>query len=142
MYRRVGELWIALGVLHFVVIGALARDDIMGILRDGYVNVIGEDARRNAVFWLFFLGAPMIMLGVALRWIQRRAGTVPEPVSWLALVAFTLGALAVPSSGFWLGILLAVYGILASRRDVSLGGVSCGEPVTPTRAVDPSTATS
>lgn len=116
MSRRVGELWIALGVLHFLIVGASGAGVLGDILRDGYVGAVGGDYRRNAEFWLFVLGGPCILLGMALRWTQRRLGTVPESVGWASAIFFLAGALAVPTSGFWLGLGIAVYQIVVARR--------------------------
>lgn len=117
MRRRIGELWIGLGVLHFLIILLLDWNLIGEIVGDGYVNAVGSDEGRNAAFWLFFLGAPFIIMGVTLRWAVQRVGTIPESMGWTALIFFLLGALAVPTSGFWLGVALAAYGIVVARQD-------------------------
>lgn len=127
MRRRIGEMWIALGILHFPIIVALGWSTIGDIVGDGYVNAI-NDNERAAVFWLFYLGAPFLIIGVLARWAQKRVGTLPESMGWVALVAFGVGVLAVPTSGFWLGLVLAGYSIAVSRRDAR-DSVAVGETV-------------
>jgi hypothetical protein len=119
MRRRLGELWIALGVLHFMVILAFSSGPLIAIVKRGYFGGVGSDPTCNAAFWLFYLGAPFVMVGVLLRWVQRRTGVVPESFSWTALICFLMGAFAVPTSGFWLGAALSIYGIVVSRADAA-----------------------
>ncbi|NLT53128.1 MAG: hypothetical protein GXX79_00870 [Actinomycetales bacterium] len=115
MRRRIGELWIGLGVLHLLLIMVMGWSEFRDLLGDGYVNAGETDAERQAFFWLLYLGVPFIIVGVVTRWAQRRLGTVPESMGWVSLVCFLLGALAVPASGFWLGLVLAGYGIVVAR---------------------------
>jgi hypothetical protein len=114
--RRIGELWLALGCLHFLVVATLGWSEVSSIVSDGYVNAVGEDPNRNAAFWLFYLGVPFVLIGLVIRWAQRQVGHLPESLGWASLVAFGVGMLAVPASGFGLGVLLALYMLVVSRR--------------------------
>ncbi len=128
MRQRIGELWIGLGVLHLVLITVMGWDEFRGMLGDGYLNAGVADPEREAFFWLLYLGVPFLIVGVVTRWAQRRLGTVPESMGWISLSCFLLGALAVPASGFWLGIALAGYGIVVARTTGTTSPEPAPEP--------------
>lgn len=125
MSRRIGELWIALAVVHFLGVAAGAWDTVQDVVADGLIDSIGGDAERDAFFGWFFMGVPVLTTGVVTRWTQRRTGNVPESLGWIALVAFGFGALVAPASGAWLGIALGAYTVIAVRqngRGTGVGG--------------------
>ena len=108
MRRRIGELWIAFAVIHFVGVTIGGWSTVQDVFADGPINCIHGDVERDAFFGWFFMGVPILTTGVVTRWAQRRTGTLPESMGWITVVAFGIGALVAPLSGAWLGIALGI----------------------------------
>jgi hypothetical protein len=119
MRHRVGEMWIALAIIHFVGVVAGEWGIFQDIIADGVVNSIGGSVERDAFFGWLFMGVPVLTTGVVTRWAQRRTGTIPESLGWIALACFSLGVLVQPLSGAWLGIALGIVTVVVARGGAS-----------------------
>lgn len=137
MRYRIGHLWIGLGVFHLVLIGVLGAGELADIVGAGLLNGLGDSIAdlagsapdRAAVFWLFYLGVPMILVGMVVRWAQSRLGPLPVSFGWATVLFATLGWVIVPASGFPLVLALGVYTIVATRREGTERALN-GVPVT------------
>jgi hypothetical protein len=116
MSRRIGEMWIALAIIHFVGVTLGAWDTALDLLDDGVVAGGCGHAERKAFVGWFLMGVPVLTTGVVTRWAQRRTGTVPAALGWTALGCFGPWALTRPHSGATLAAVLAVATIVAARR--------------------------
>lgn len=131
MRHRIGELWIGLGAFHLVLIGVLGAGELGEIVGAGVLNGLGDslsdlagsDPARAAVFWLFYLGVPMVLTGMVVRWAQRRGGAVPESFGWATVLSAVVGWVVVPVSGFPLLLALGGYTVAVARRERALNGV-------------------
>ena len=123
----VGSVVMAIGLLHQVVgvlfgIGALpaaeniaASTPLLDIARDGFVGAIEPHTTRMVFFWFVMTGFSMITTGWLAHTLEQR-GALPTSFAF-AFGAFSLGgALLIPASGFWLGLLPALLAWRRSRR--------------------------
>lgn len=120
MRHRIGELWIGLGVFHLALIGVLGREELGGIVAAGVVDGISGSTVREAVFWLFYLGVPLVLIGLITRWAQRRLGTVPASLGWASAISGLLGWIVVPVSGFPLMAALGLYTVRVAREELTV----------------------
>ena len=103
-----GVLLLAIGVVHNVVGVLVGWPWLLEILADGYVAAVPDDAPwRMAIFWFLWFGWALMLVGAAWARIERSGDTIP---GWqgtgLALLVLA-GGLAMPISGFWLGLPVA-----------------------------------
>jgi hypothetical protein len=138
MRKRIGELWIGLGAFHLVLIGVLGAGELGDIVRAGLVNGVGDSIfdlqgaypGRAAVFWLFYLGVPLVLTGILIRSVEPRVGTLPESFGWATVLAAAVGWVLVPASGFPLLLIIGGYTVVVARRERSertLDGTPRGE---------------
>ena len=97
------------GVLHAVTGVLLHADSWYAILRDGYFNAVRPEFDREVAFWITMLTPFLVALALMVRhalarddhWLLALAG-------WSLLGIGAAGAVAMPFSGFWLGIVLSI----------------------------------
>ncbi len=97
------------GVLHALTGIVLNADSWSAILRDGYFNAVRPHFDREAAFWIMMLTPFLVAIGLMVRhalarddrWLLALAG-------WSLLGIGTAGAVAMPISGFWVGIVLSI----------------------------------
>ncbi|MEE8151576.1 MAG: DUF6463 family protein, partial [candidate division NC10 bacterium] len=97
------------GVLHALTGLVLNADSWSAILRDGYFNAVRPQFDREAAFWFMMLTPFLVAIGLMVRhalarddrWLLALAG-------WTLLGIGTAGAVAIPVSGFWFGIVLSI----------------------------------
>lgn len=114
---KAGSLVTAIATLHCAVGVALAPAPLRAILEGGVVGAIEPHMDRIAIFWFMFFGLVMLLLGEALR-LWESAATLPVSVGYGFGAMSLVGALAMPVSGFWLGLIPAALIVLRSRRVV------------------------
>lgn len=115
----VGSLIVAIGLLHQVVgvlfgVGALPASEsiavatpLLDIARDGFVGAIEPHTTRMVFFWFVMTGFSMITTGWLAHTVEQR-GALPRNFA-VVFGAFSLGgALLIPASGFWLGLVPAL----------------------------------
>lgn len=93
---------VAIGLLHNVVGLFLGFAPLREILSGGVIGAVEGSFERMAIFWFLWFGWMLMLLGFALR------AREPEPAPRLLVAGLTAvvlgGALAIPASGFWLGL--------------------------------------
>lgn len=110
LHQLVGVLF-GLGVLPPFE-GAPVAAPLLDIVSDGVIGAIEPHAARMVIFWFLMSGFLMLMAGW-LAHLLERGRALPRSFG-LALGAFSLGgALLIPLSGFWLGLIPA---LVAWRR--------------------------
>lgn len=125
-----GAMLVAIGLLHQLVgvlfgLGVLSPFEgapfaapLLDILRDGVVGAVEPHAPRMILFWFLMTGFCMILAGW-LAHVLERARALPGSFA-VALGAFSLtGAVLIPVSGFWLGLIPAVVAWRRARVAVS-----------------------
>jgi hypothetical protein len=123
--HRIGELWFGIGIVHLALIGVLGAGELGEIVDAGLVNGLGDaganiaggDLGRAAVFWLFYLGVPFLLLGQLARWAQQQLGVLPAAFGWTTVFSGLVGWIVVPVSGFPLLVALGVYTVVTARRE-------------------------
>lgn len=109
-------LW-ATGVIHTVVGLAIGTEGYMPIVRDGFVNAVGDDIGRNFSFWFLVLGVFIIFAGLLMqRYIKDTGRPAPRSLGWFLLIFAAIGCVMAPVTGFWLFLPQALIIILAPRR--------------------------
>lgn len=131
MYKYIGHLLVATGVLHNVVGIIGFWKPLSAIHRDRYFNTVRMDAERNAAFWFLITGALLMALGQQARATQQRTGAVPASLGWSLLAISVPGVVLIPVSGFWLvlaqGFLVLAGARRAAARRKAVGCDSAGE---------------
>jgi len=108
MRRFVGPALIVIGVAHILTFAVLHADRWRAIARDGLVNTVDGDDKREAAFWAICCGPLMIMVGYLVHFSRTRLGTVPAFPGWVLLAMGLLGGLLMPVSPFWLFVPLGL----------------------------------
>ena len=126
-----GTILIAIAGLHIAFVLALGS----GLLQDAQMRELVDDRAPLlmmkpgfgsaqppnllllTLFWSLFFGVALATLGVLIRAVEQRRSTVPRSVGGLLLGMCLLGAILVPVSGFWFGLVPA-FMILRQRTRV------------------------
>ncbi|WP_222861628.1 DUF6463 family protein [Oceaniovalibus sp. ACAM 378] len=126
MYRVSCFALIALGVLHFLVLGSDAANYALGWGRgalwtfDHWLPVAQQSPPlmlSGFAFWSTFgsFAWPFICLGYLLVWIDNRGLPAPRAVIFAIVGWSVTGTLLMPPSGFPLALLISL-GLLARRK--------------------------
>jgi hypothetical protein len=116
MRIQYGTILIGIGVVHELVGLVLGWDVMAGAFRSGFVGAIEADWQRQALFWFHVSGFMMLAFGEALRALQIERGAMPARFGIILLAIGVFGAAAIPGSGFWLAIALALFMLGGSWR--------------------------
>jgi hypothetical protein len=120
LWRYSGILLIITGIIHTAFGIASGGGDLLAIVKDGFLNAVGEDLSRQLSFWFVAMGVFIILLGhVAHHYIKKDQRPLPRFVGYYLLAASVVGCMAVPGSGFWLFIPQALIIIFAKQNDGS-----------------------
>ena len=116
MYKHIGNLLMATGVLHNVVGVVGFRRQLSAIHRERYFNTVDRDLERNAAFWFLITGVQLMILGQQTRVVQKQAGAVPASLGWNLLAISVPGIIVMPVSGFWLVLAQGLLVLSGARR--------------------------
>ncbi|MCL2090677.1 MAG: DUF6463 family protein [Micrococcales bacterium] len=112
LWRHVGALFTATGLLHVVVFTFVGRETGADIVRAGMVNAIGSYENR-ALFWYggMLAGAAMVLVGLLMTsWVRATGRPVPRYVGWTLVGLGVVTAVLQPLSG---GVLVIAVGLVA-----------------------------
>ena len=112
---RAGSLVTGIAAVHCVAGVALAPAPLGAIFTNGVIGAIDPHVDRIAIFWFMFFGLLMLVLGEALR-VWESTATVPANVGYAFGALSLVGAIAMPVSGFWLGLVPAALIVVRSPR--------------------------
>lgn len=114
--RFIGEGLIGVGIIHTILGCVVLSEPLVAIAREGVFNTIGGSVERQLTVWFLVGGNALIVLGLLARWTQRQTGTLPAAFGWGLLIIGVWGVIAMPASGFWAIVLLAVLALVAVRH--------------------------
>ncbi|GEC92875.1 DUF6463 family protein [Brevibacillus brevis] len=101
--RQMGFTLIITGLLHTVVGLFLYAEPLQQIVANGFWNAVGRE--EVAAFWFMMFGFLLMLLGYMADWLMKKKGMeTPAAFGWTILGICVVGAIAMPASGFWLGI--------------------------------------
>jgi hypothetical protein len=130
MRRHVGPALMLIGIAHLLLFSVLFADRYAGIVRDGVVNTVDGDDKREAAFWTMWCGLLLLTVGYLVRFIQTRLGGVPAFPGWVLLATGLGGGILMPASPFWLFVPLGLSILRPARPAAGRAPV----PVTPAGA--------
>jgi hypothetical protein len=117
LWKYSGIILVATGVLHTIVALLVGKDAFLGMLRDGFINSIGDNTDRDLAFWFLACGIFFIFFGHALHCYIKKTKEPAPPIFGYYLLAFSiLGCFIAPVSGFWLILPQALIIIFAKRK--------------------------
>jgi hypothetical protein len=108
-----GKLFYAVGTAHLAVSIIQFRDEWGNLFRDGFFNVIDEQAApyQGLGYWFFILGPVLITTGALTQSHLNATGTLPRAFSLtIAGISFPAG-LAMYANGIWAVGLLGLLGL-------------------------------
>lgn len=102
MRRYAGPALMVIGIAHILLFAVLHADRWAAIARDGLINTVDGDDKREAAFWAISGGPLLLTVGYLVHFIQARLGTVPAFPGWVFLAVGLFGGILMPVSPFWL----------------------------------------
>jgi hypothetical protein len=131
MERRIGLAIIAIALLHTLCALWIFSPPLMDILRSGLVNTVRAPpmsapdpaevgavlliTRRAAAYWFVFAGLAFLLLGFAVRQLEKHAVPLPAGLGYWLLASALAGGAIWPVSGVWL-LLIPAFGALGASR--------------------------
>jgi hypothetical protein len=108
--------WLVSGVavLH-VVVGFVVPNPLGGMVEDGLIGSVGDDAGRSLMLWYLVAGLGLLALGELARWAVRETGRLPARLGWWLLGISVPVIVLMPASGGWLILVLGVLSLVAAR---------------------------
>lgn len=115
MSRWVGRSVLAVGVIHCLVGTMVFSGRLKEIVADGLWNAVDGHAGRPLAFWFEGAGLLIILLGVAIDWIEKEGKGFPVVLSYGFPLLVVVSIVAMPFSGGWLFVPGAI-GLLMKRN--------------------------
>lgn len=112
---KAGSLVSGIAAVHCAVGVMLAPAPLRDIVESGVIGAVDPHLDRIAIFWFMFFGVLMLLLGEVLR-LWERTSDLPASVGYGFGALSLAGAIAMPVSGFWLGLVPAALIVVRSRR--------------------------
>lgn len=112
---KAGSLVSGIAAVHCAVGVMLAPAPLRAIVESGVIGAVDPHLDRIAIFWFMFFGVLMLLLGEALR-LWERTTDLPASIGYGFGTLSLAGAMAMPVSGFWLGLIPAALIVARSRR--------------------------
>ena len=117
IWKYSGIFLFVTGYLHTLVAILIGKNELLQIIRDGFVNALGRDYALGLAFWFLICGIFLIIFGHVLHhYIKKEQKPAPAFLGYYLLIFSILGCLVVPVSGFWLFIPQALIIIFADRK--------------------------
>lgn len=103
-------LWlIAVSMVHTVFGLVVFSGPLVGMMRRGVFNTVGEDALLGAVAWFLLFGFALFLAGLAIGELESASRRpLPRSLGWALLFVILVGVVLMPVSGFWLALPPAV----------------------------------
>ena len=124
MKRWIGPAIMATAVLHTIVGFIFASQPLMDVVNAGVFNAVDPHFDRMAAIWFLLFGVMLFLLGMFVQWALQTTGTLPASVGWVFLLMCIVGAILMPASGFWLGIIEAVIMLKISYEQKNVQGIT------------------
>ena len=114
--RWIGRAVLGVAALHTLFGAVVFRGTVAAMAREGLVATVSDQPDRGAVFWFFYTGFALAMLGGWMNECEAEARRFPTYLV-AGLTALTgAGLLIMPASGFWLLVPPVLGAILRNRR--------------------------
>jgi hypothetical protein len=121
IWKYSGIFLLATGALHTIVALLVGADEFTGMIRDGFINSVNNNAARGLAFWFFVVGIVAVFFGHVLHYyIKKEQKPAPLFLGYYLLALSVAGCLIIPLSGFWLFIPQAFVIIFANRKKIIL----------------------
>jgi hypothetical protein len=114
--RWIGRTIVGIAVAHTLFGAVFFGRTVLALVREGLLATIDVQPDRGAVFWFFYTGFALALLGA---WIDEREAEARRFPGYLvaSLAALTgAGVIIMPRSGFWLLIPPVLGAIVRNRR--------------------------
>jgi len=114
--RHLGGIMIAIGLIH-LTIGIVRGSRIWADMwDDGLFSTIGANHERGEILWFCATGLLIICAGLLMRAQIRATGTLPLSFGIVMLVPSVAIAVALPASGVWAVMAVALVAIRMATR--------------------------
>jgi hypothetical protein len=108
----IGRFTVVVAIVHTAFGLLMGGAVLLGLVKRGVLNTVGNDPINNMVVWFLLFGAVLALLGMAITALERSPHfPSARPLAVGVLLMTTLGVILMPASGFWL-MYVAVYGLL------------------------------
>lgn len=111
-----GTFVVGMAVVHTAVGLWLGAAPLAAIFRGGYMGAVDGHFDRMTVFWFLWFGFLLLLVGGAFRRMEQSKEGIPSGLGWLFGGLCLAGAVAMPVSGFWLGLIPAAIIVVRARR--------------------------
>ena len=118
IWKYSGIFLVATGILHTLVGMAMGKDELWGIVKDGFFNAAkDDDFATGCAFWFLVCGIFLIILGhVVHYYIKKEQQPAPKLLGYWLLGLGIIGCAIMPASGFWLFLPQALIIIFAKNE--------------------------
>jgi uncharacterized membrane protein len=124
----------ALGVLHVALGFVKFEEPWRAMAAVGFYNIIDGDPQRRAAVWFTLFGVLVLVLGLAVRALERLGATRELRTVGIALLVLTFaGVLLMPTSGFW-ALYPAVLALVIGGADATPVSAAANPATAPTSA--------
>jgi hypothetical protein len=114
--RWIGRTVLGVAVVHTLFGVVFFRGIVLEMAREGLVATVSDQPDRGAVFWFFYTGFALAVIGAWMNECEAEARRFPGFVV-VGLAALTgAGVLIMPASGFWLLIPPVAGAVMRGRR--------------------------
>ena len=108
----IGRWTLFVAIVHTTFGLLLGGAVLLGLVKRGVFNSVGNDPANNMVVWFLLFGAVLALLGMAITALERSAHfPSAKPLAIGIMLMTTMGVILMPVSGFWL-MYAAVVGLL------------------------------
>lgn len=108
----IGKSIMFIGAVHsaFGFIGF--RQTLAELLREGLINTVNGQPKREFAFWFILFGLFAILFGAFVDWCERSGFKLPSFLGWGLLVMTLIVITIMPISGGWLLLAPSIGAIL------------------------------
>lgn len=114
--RWIGRTVLGIAAVHTLFGAVFFRATVLTVLREGVVGTIADQPDRGAMFWFFYTGFALALIGMWMDEREAEARTFPGYLVTSLAVLTGAGVLIMPASGFWLLIAPAIGAVVRNRR--------------------------
>ena len=117
-HRWIGRSLAAIGVLHSADGVTATRGTLGAMVADGFWDTVGADPVRQSAFWFLVAGVALLLVGALADALEREGHPLPTSFTGGLLLLAVTGIVVMPTSGFWLVLVVALGAVVRARRHV------------------------
>ncbi len=114
--RWIGRAVIGIAAVHTLFGAVFLNGPVLSMAREGFIATITDQPDRGAVFWFFYTGFALALIGGWMNECEAEARRFPTYLVATLAAMTGAGLLIMPASGFWLLIPPVVGALLRNRR--------------------------